>query len=257
MICLVGLKGFSEEADRELEQKLADIRAQNKGKGTDWTKLEAECLELVKDHNSPTEKGEIYATIARIYSEKGYSSSVDIRIAKALKYCQKALEYPLEVTTACHIYGRLTGAMMVGFWERPKEEFIKIRQKTIVPCLTGLKLALDHKAPEQWKTPPGVMSIGGISPNSPRYNEMKKKHEEQLLAQKKWEFENKLYFERKAFLQRCVSLYSHEPYNTDELKRIADQILRSYPDAVKELVSKVESEIARKEKSKLPDQGTK
>jgi len=190
----------------------------NKGEGTDWAKLEAECLKLVKDHNSPGESGKIYATIALIYSEKGYSSSEDLRIPKALKYCKKALEYPLEVTTACRMYGRWADSLMVTYWSYPEEEFVKRRREAIVLCLTGLKLALDNKAPKEYPKAPPVGKYHIHPEKGPIYEEAVRKHKQQLAARKKWELENKLYFQRKALTHRCVSLYSHKPYDTDELK---------------------------------------
>ena len=242
ILFLVCPAGFSSESDGKLAQQLARIRSQNKGEGTDWGKLEAECLTLVQDHNSPEEKGKIYATIALIYAEKGYSSREDVRIPKALKYCKKALQYPLDVRTACEMYGRWTGSLMVTYWSYPEEEFVKLRQEAIIPCLTGLRLALDHNAPKEYpKTPPPVGKY-----DSPDDEELMKKHKQELAARKKWEFESELYFQRKVLTQICVSLYSHKPYNTDELKNFAEQILKNYDDAVKELLAQVGAQIAQK-----------
>lgn len=247
IVCFAFLEGSSMKVDEQLNQRLATIHVKNKGEGTDWAKLEAECLKLVKDHNSPGESGKIYATIALIYSEKGYSSSEDLRIPKALKYCKKALEYPLEVTTACRMYGRWADSLMVTYWSYPEEEFVKRRREAIVLCLTGLKLALDNKAPKEYPKAPPVGKYHIHPEKGPIYEEAVRKHKQQLAARKKWELENKLYFQRKALTHRCVSLYSHKPYDTDELKCLANVILIKYDDVVQELLAEVEGEIARKE----------
>lgn len=246
---------FSSESDGKLAQQLARIRSQNKGEGTDWGKLEAECLTLIQDHNSPEEKGKIYATIALIYAEKGWSSSEDIRIPKALKFCKKALDYPLEATTACKMYGGWADSLMVEYWEHAEEEFVKLRREAIVPCLTGLKLALDNKAPKKLPPPPAV-HVYTISPSSPDYEKLMNKYKQELAARKKWEFESQLYFQRKALTQRYVSLYSHKPYDIEELQHFADQILKDHPDVVEELLTEVKGKIAEKAKNSAPNQGS-
>lgn len=235
------------EVDERLNNRLAAIRSQNKGEGTDWAKLEAECLKLVEDHNSPPEKGKTYATIALIYAEKGYSSSKDVRIPKSIKYCKEALEYPLEVTTACEMYVRWAGSLIVTYWSHPEEEFIKVRQEAIVPCLTGLRLALDNKAPKEYpKAPPPVGKYDTHRGKGPIYEETVRKHKQQLAAHKKWQFQERLYFQRKALTQICVSLYSHTPYNTDELKSFAKKILKDHNVVVEELIAEVKAKIAQK-----------
>lgn len=240
-------KVFSEKADEDLKPRLATIRAENKGKGTDWAKLETQCLNLIKDHNSPVEKGEIYSTIALIYAEKGYSSPQDVRIPKAIEYCRKALQHPLEVITACEMYGRWTGALMAKYRNSPENEFVTRRQEAATRCLTGLKLALDNKAPKKREPPPPVFRYN-IPPSSPNYDEMFEKHRRQLAAYKKWEFTNGLYKQREALTQRCVTLYTHKPYATNELRLLAEKILKKYDAAVEKLIALVEAEIARKEK---------
>jgi len=237
------MKDVSNAGEEQLNQRLAAISSQNKGVG-DWGKLEAECLNLLKEYESPEDKGKIYAAIALTYSKSGYSSREDIRIPKSIKYCKKALQYPLEVTTACEMYGRWTGALMVKYWDSEKEEFVKRRQEAIVPCLTGLKLALDNKAPKKRQPPPAV-GIYHISPSSPHYQKVMKKYKEELAARKKWEFENKLYNSRRALTQSCVSLYSHEPYDTDELEQLASEILKD-DEAIREILAEVRSKISPK-----------
>ena len=243
MICISSFQGSSMKANEGLNQHLAVIRSQNKGKETNWAKLEAECLKLVKDHNSPEEKGEIYATIALIYAEKGYTSREDVRIPKALEYCKKALQHPLDATTACEMYGRWAGALMVTYWSYAEEDFVTVRQEAIVPCLTGLKLALDNKAPKEYpKAPPPVSKY-----DNPGDKELVNRHKEELAAQKKWQFLEKLFFQRKALTQMCISLYSHKPYDADELRNLAQKILKNHEGVVNELIGQVEARIAELE----------
>lgn len=244
------VKGAEElKKAQELKKKLGPIRVQNVGKGTDWAKLEAECLELTRDFNSPANLGRIYATIAGIYSDAGFTSK-DVQLPKTIEYAKKALEYPLDVPTQCHMYGRWGDVLFGQAFDGPKEDMALMRREAIVPILRGLKIALDHNAPKESQNPPPVhlFDIGGPK-DSPAYQRMVKKHEEQLAARKKVDLLNTLYSERWALTQRCITLYSQEPYDTAELIDLASEILPEHKDAVDDLVAEVKAAIAKKEKS--------
>jgi len=229
----------------ELCDRLAKIHGQSKG--TDFEnleKLETECLRLLKEYDSPEHKGKIYATIAFIYSESGFWIK-NIQLPKTIEYCKKALQYPLAPLTACAIYGKWTDALMCRYWSYPKEEFVKRRREATVLCLTGLKLALDNNAPKEMPEGPPMVSKYECPTDSPEYQEILREHEEQLRARRRWEIETELYFQRGALTQRCVSLYTHEPYATDELRRLAGEILKGYDAVVEEILTEVEAKIGR------------
>lgn len=229
----------------ELEKELAKIAAMNKGEGTDHAVLEAECLELMKDHNSPEDIGKIYAKIALIYSGKGYSSPNDIRIAKTTEYCKKALELPLDVITACEMNGRLAGSMIAWFQTLPPSKVVELRREAIVFCLNGLKIALDNNAPKEHLPPPPGVGKYDVGSNDPDYEKFTKKHEQQVAEREKWKLENNLYIQRQVLTGLGVSLYSHEPYDINELEKFARDTLKGHDDAVNEMLTKVNERIAQ------------
>lgn len=232
---------------QELDKKLAPIRGQGMRAGTDWAKLETECLELVEDFNSPENLGAIYATIVRIYSGKGFTSK-DVQLPKTIEYAKKALEYPLDVPTKCHMYGRWGDVLIVQALDGPEEDMIKKRREAIVPILQGLRLALDNRAPKEIQKLPAVdpFILRGDA-NSPANQRRLKKHEEQLAARKKVDFLNALYYERRGYARRCVTLYSQEPYDTPELINLASKIIPEHKDAIDDLITEVKAAIAKKE----------
>ena len=250
LVCISSSQASSIESQERLKQQLARIRSKNRGKGTNWEKLETECLALIKDYNSPPDKGRIYATIARIYAEKGYSSSSeDVRIPNAIKYSKKALQHPLEEITACEMYGRWAGALIVKYSKSAESEFVKRRREAIIPCLTGLKLALDNKAPKKRKKVPPVDMLSFHGPKThPIYQKLLKEHNEQLAKRRKAMLLNELYFQRWALTRICATLYSRKPYNMDELKSYADKALKNYKEDVNDLIAEVQAEITKKEK---------
>ena len=149
-----------------IERQLAAITSKDKGEGTDVNSLESSCLELLSKYNSREDKGLIYSKIALMYSGKGYTSANDARIAKTAEYCKKALDYPLDAVTACEMYGRWAGSLTVKYWKCTQEEFVKGRQDAIMPCLTGLKLALDNKAPKERQKLPVIQLFDHPGPTT-------------------------------------------------------------------------------------------
>ncbi len=62
--------------------------------------------------------------------------------------------------------------------------------------------------------------------------------------------QNKLVQYRNTFIEKCYYLYSREPYATDELKNLAEIILKNHDDTVKKLLVNVEEEIKQIESLK-------
>lgn len=230
------MKNVSNAAEEELSQHLAKICSQERGEGTDWGKLEQECLKLLEEYDLPEDKGNIYATIALIYSKSGFSRK-DIQVPKTIEYCKKALQYPLEVVTECNVYSEWVDALIAKS-NLAGERFVGERQEIVILCLKGLKLALDNKAPKDRQPPPAVGRYT-ITPDDSDYQKYMEKYKEGLAARKKWDFENKLYRQRKALTGRIVLLYSFPPYATDELSYFAEQFLKSNNDVIKELIAEV------------------
>ncbi|MBN2456452.1 MAG: hypothetical protein JXB29_07975 [Sedimentisphaerales bacterium] len=247
LLSTISITGFSMEVNDPneiLQKRLAEISVRNKGKETDLTKLETDCLALIQDYNSPAQKGKIYAEIAKTYSKKGFDGRNDVRITKAVNYCKKALEQPLDVITACEMHGRLTDSMIVSFRTLPQSQFVELRREAVVFCLNGFKIALDNNAPKEQQPSPAV-GIYNIEPNDPDYKKVMEKYQAELADQKKWEFESKLYFQRQVLTELCVCLYSHKPYDTDELEKFARDSLRGHEDVVDELMAKVHERISQ------------
>lgn len=248
VVCIMASKGFAVSPwDTPLDINLTRITNQDKGEGTDVQKLEDKCLELLKDHNSPEDKGKIYAKIALMYAGKGYSSPNDIRIAKTTEYCNKALENPLDLITTCEMYSRLSTSEIHPYIFSSETEFAKARKEAIVTCLKGLKLVLDNNAPTDLnqiqKT--GVFAYM-VNPNNPDYNRIVQEHQRQLELHNKGQFEEKLYILRRSLLDGCANIYAYKrPHDTNELENFAREILKGHDDAIDEIMSKVRERISK------------
>jgi len=246
IVCILSafLSGETLDPNVSLERSLSTIAAKDKGEGTDVRNLENACLNLLEKHNSPQDKGIIYAKIAFVYSGKGYSSPNDMRIAKTKEYCKKALTQPLEPITSAEIYSCLAGAQTAYKWNRPNQEFTKARKESIENYLTALKVVLDNNAPAEKTEPPGVGKYD-INPANPDYDKVVQKHQQELTVRQKWNSDQKLYILRRGLIGQCVDLYSHRPYDTEELETYAREMLKGHDDVIDELIAKVNERIQR------------
>jgi len=256
VIFLLGLPRTScANLDEEFKKQLQKIRGKSIMKGSlkNLETLEVQCLKLIKDHNSPTEKGMIYATVALVYSGKGYrlSNEGETKLAKTLEYGKKAIEHPIpDVLINCRVHGELTGAMFIKARRGPKNKFAEARRAAIVPCLKGLKLALDNKAPKKRPDLPPPMLVPHIlTPHKgPAYEKAMEKYAKQLAEWKRYKYLCKLQLERWALAKQCKTIYSEEPYDTQEFRKYAQKILVGYEEAVNDLIGQIEKRIQDKER---------
>lgn len=232
----------SAREQSKLETDLARMRHVDRARSTDLSELETRCLKLIADHNSPVEKGKIYATIAAIYSDGGYRSSDEARIAKTVEYAKRALEYPVDVLTACDMYGRWVGAVTVQSRKYENAQFAQTRRDALATGLKGLKLALDHGAPGTPQPIPAVARLD-VGPESPAYKRMMEERKQQVAAAEKAEFENELYRQRWTLTRLLVTLYSRAPYDVEQFKSEAQKALVGKPEVVGEIAAEIEKAI--------------
>lgn len=230
-----------------LARRLTRIRADSRAASVDKAALESRCLELLADYNTPSQRGKIYAAVAAAYSERGFGVSTDraTSIAKTIEFATKALDCPLDVPTACHMYGRMTDALIASGKEAPADKWPQIRRAAIVPCLKGLKLALDNKAPRERPqsppkvTVPNIIRIGGTQTDQER----RRRYEEQLEARRQYDRMEELYSQRRVLTQLCAALYARPPYDSDEFRTYAQQILVGQDEGLSEIIRCVNEQI--------------
>jgi hypothetical protein len=230
-ICALVQSGYCDYPKEQLEGRLKQITSQA-AVGVDIQKLERNCLELLKDPNSPADKGVIYSKIALMYAGAGYSSPTDIKIAKTVEYCRKALAEPLDRVTTLEMYSHLSDSQIARFRAAPEDKFVKARREIIVTSLIGFRMALDMNAPKSIAGQAGVGVYGADN------NSVMKKNL-QFGIQPKGDNQSKLGMLRQELMDSCVELYSHQPYDANELETCAHRILKGHDDAVAELMAAV------------------
>ena len=222
----------------ELRKHLAQIDMQ-KGR-VDIEKLERQCLDLLDEYTSPADQGRIYAQIVRVHGQTGLKDP-----GKVAEYCQKALEYPLDVVTAARMNGYWASALrrpcvrrQVHSRESPWHKFPDTRKEIATLFLRGMKLILDEGGPTERQPLPPVDKFRCGPADSPYCQELVKKNKEQVRARRKAELENDLVLHRDILTEKCVYIYSQEPVDTKELATLAREILDD-EDAVTELLARV------------------
>ncbi len=220
----------------DFDRKLRDVRYTEWKDDTDSTLLEAKCLALRVRHNSPSEIGKIYSTIAFLYSDRGYGPGDDPNIAaRAYHFSMIALEYPLEPLTACDLYTRAADALMRQARRDPNRPLEKIREEAIELSLKGLKLAIENDAPIEYPKPPDKVRNVGFAYEK-RLEQLVQDHRHQAEAYEKWLHDVKFYWLRKGFIQRCISLSRHKPCDQETFEKKARQILKVYEKIAEELI---------------------
>jgi hypothetical protein len=224
--------GYCDYSKEPLEQHLTHITAQAAAAGVDIQRLEKHCLELLKDYNSPADKGAIYSKIALMYAGSGSSSPTDIRIAKTIEYCRMALAEPLDRITTLEMYSHLSDSQIARFRATPEDKFVKARREIIVTSLIGFKMALDMNAPKP------ITGQAGVGVYGTDNNSVMKKNQ-QFGIQPEGDNQSKLGMLRQELMGACVELYSRQPYDANELETCAHRILKGHDDAVAELMAAV------------------
>ena len=236
--------GASATEFSALEKQLARIRFSERGKDVNLPTFEARCLELLVDHNSPSEKGKIYATMTLMYAEKGFISAQDPRVAKTIRYARKSLEQPLDVLAGCEMYSRWAGGLIAQSRNYSESHFSEQRSKTIQVCLKGLKLALDNGAPAERPQPPEPVFRLHMSMDTEGYEPLKAEREQRVQAWEEYELLSDLFLVRWSLERNCVTLYTRRPYNTEEFVQQASKLLGDYDDAVAAVLAEIEKGIA-------------
>lgn len=210
--------------------------------------LEARHRKLLRETDSSEDKGKIYAEIASMYA----SSGIQRYLTEVIEYCQKALQLPLDISTACQMYVYWGEALEAKYRDATGEDFIAKRQQIVIPYLTGLKLVIENQTTRKRREPPAVSRYRYDGPpNDPEYQAMLKKHEEEITARENVMLQNKLVDYRNVFTSKCVDLYSREPFAQDELQQLAGEILEN-EDAAKEILTEVRARIDEKDNPMHP-----
>jgi len=222
------------------------IVGQNDGTVATLSKLEPQLLALLQDHQSPEEKGVIYASIAEMYAERGYTPPDDPRTANKVKYAKLALQHPLDPLNVCRMYSIWSDSLLSSY--PPPEELRAARRKAALAMLLGLRSALEHAPASKVPVPPvEVKTTDTLDAKALEAEDAENRREMEANVQARRL--NELIDYREAFVRRCVELYTQRPYDPEELRSFSEILLAGHEEAVKDIIDKL---AARMEKMAPP-----
>jgi len=248
-LCVLAMAPAWETRDHPWDpfpSSIGRIVAQNDGTEATLAKLEPQLLALLQDHQTPEEKGIIYASIAQMYAQKGDTPPSDVRTQKAVEYSILALKEPLDVLNVCRMYS-IWGGKACSF-RLPPERFGVARRKAVLLALLGLRTALDNGAPAERQPSPGVFRYDYHGPpNSPELKALDEEYRRAWEAHDRVVRANELAFYRQDLVPFCVALYCQAPYDIVELKGFCEVLLVGYQDVAKQITDAVEAKIKEQE----------
>jgi len=236
--------GVADET-ANLDRRLRVIRYAPTDVYPELAKRESECLNLIPDHNAPSDQGKIYATMAFLYSDRGYGPDDDPNMAaQAFRYSMKALEYPLEPLTACYMYTRGSDALVAQSRSDPNQTFEEAREQAADLCLKGLKLALDNNAPRESPPSPGPATSLTSTPGTP-VESLVEWHNRRIEARERWLYETEFSGLRQGLFRRCIMLSPRKPHNREMFRKKVQKILEDRAHTAAELIAALDAHNAK------------
>jgi hypothetical protein len=209
--------------------------------GCDMKQVETRCLELIKAYPAKEDQGKIYAKIPWLYNAQmanfDQAKRGTLSRETVISYCMLALDCKPDPVTTAQTYafwGSSAGAAM----PMPgTEEYSTARLKAAKPYLEGLQYLLEKGVPEELssKAPEMAAPVDTTSIAA---------HQQQVAAHNQTQ---ELVGYRKALTGALISIYSQPPFKTDELAKLAADIVRD-KDVVSKMVAKVEENIQQSSK---------
>ena len=240
---LVSLVCFFKQvyaSENQLENQLNEICASSMGENVNFQKAKIQCLKLLEANRVPKENGKIYAKLSEILSQ-----DISLNAEEVKKYSKKALEYPLDTISTIQMYAYLGSSIEVLSKNSKPEQYASERLESAKAYLSGLNLVLKYAMIKKEQPLPvvGRFDYNG-PPTDSVYQELVKKHGQEVENRNNIIFQNQLVRFLKVFTDNVTRLYTTKPYNNDELKQSLWKIIgsRSEADEILKNVRRINSD---------------
>jgi len=237
-----------DEGPSPLRTALYELDQMRDGRNTSYDKVEAGAQRLLKEYTKPEEHGKIYFTLASVYAQSA-GNQAEPR-AKAIQWCKKALEFPLDIKSQQRMCTYLGDSISVSLpiANSRGEGWPALRREAVVPYLRGLKALLPYDLPNEPITPPEPPAkIGRMiaDPADAEHQKRVEEYERQIEALRKIRFTNDLIECREIQTRQIAGLYFKTPASDelvalDELETIARDVLQD-DKAVANLIATVKA----------------
>lgn len=204
------------------------------GRDTPFEEAEKRCKGLLAKYTSPDDQGRIYYQLASIYTQSGM-----VKPEKAIEWCKKALEYPLDPLKQVGLYIWWCAAIEVVHAGARGDPLVAARREVARLCLMGLRVCLDHNVRGAAPEFPPLPDLSAV-PGDHKYDEERKRmaDERNRLVRERLLHRRMVPF-RDILVRRLASFYSQLPLPSDELRQMAGEVLadkQAVDDLMKEVV---------------------
>jgi len=221
----------------ELEDALRQVDNLRAGFDTPFDEVEKRCDALLQTYTAPEDQARIYYQLARVGAQSGLQ-----RPAKAIEYVEKALDLPVDREGRVQLYMYWGCAIEVDHRGVLGEALRRARKQAAIPYLQGLRETLQY-ADEVQKLP--------LPPRwEPTLSDLRRKLDKNAMTarshamRKRERLLERLTRHQTSFEGQLAFLYSRVPFATDELEKLARELLQDEA-AVDHLMARVIERVIR------------
>lgn len=222
------------EATGELGTRISNVLNRPKDSLSSYRDSEAELVEFLPAHKSPSEKGQIYTGLAFLFAQTGFDPlrpEWKEKTSKTIVYCEQAFRYPLHAAAAAQVSVYWADAIEMRHNLLREEDFSTARRQITEVCLNGLK-ELSKQLRSTAKRDVPIIHLPNyiaFDQNDLEYKKAREKYEEEFRDQQRIGQENRLIDIRSILVGKCISLYTRQPQALDELKALVNATLGDTP----------------------------
>jgi len=234
----------------ELEDALRQVDNLRAGFDTPFDEVEKRCDALLQTYTAPEDQARIYYELAHIEAQSGHQ-----RPAKSLRYTLKALDLPLEREKRLRLYMCWGSAIGASHRGARGDALRAARKQAAMAYLHGLKETLQY-AEEVRKAPLPP-------PWEPKLSDQRRPLNKRAMtaracaAGKREDLLEDLTIREVAFQRSLVFLYSRVPFATDELEKLAREVLQDEPTVVRLKVRVMERVVHEEARARSSESGSK
>ena len=245
-------------AQDDLKVRMGKIGRGPKASKLTEQEIEDQHLKLQEQFKSPKEMGRIYAHLSYSLASRTDRPNGD----KIIKYAERALQQPLDVTEAVQANMLLGEGFNFKNRDAIGKAWTNSRKEIVTPYLRGLKIALDNLTERERKPAPGVNPY--VCGGGEGCQKLEERYNKEVAEHARIDSQNELIDARDALIRNCIATYvarrkNAEPPDVAELERLAKKILSpTHDDVAQQIISEASKIIAdREEREKMQREATK
>jgi len=209
-----------KEPPPPLQESLNKLDAMRKGFQTKYDEVEKFGLELLDAYTKPEERTKIHFMLAHVYGQSGIDRNPD----RVTKYARLALEHERDPIQRAWLNMYLGCAAEV---DPTLGKFPAQRKEAARRFLRSYKEMLALKLPATAPELPALQGSGKIESNDPIESaQARANNDAYMKARKEAEYLREMVHHRDVLFGQCAQLYRREPSANDELRQLAEIILK-------------------------------